>query len=141
MFRTVQTGVKNGCRFSVGLALFLFVVGIGSDLFAAQCGGLPKGWHSPDADVAGALKLSSPDSETPLPQKPLPCRCTGASCSPVAPLPIPDQRVVTGLPQEALVNVVDRLVGQKSPSEFSDAVWASLRYEVVLGVFRPPCSQ
>lgn len=138
MFRTVSTAVKNGGRFSVGLALFLFVIGMGSDLFAAQCGGLPKGWHSPDGDVARTLKL--PVSESPLPSPPRPCRCTGASCSPVAPLPVPDQRVVTGTPQEALIDEVVRLIAQRSPSVFSDVVSASLRYEVVLGVFRPPCS-
>ena len=133
--------MKFARRLAVWGAVCLLVLASGGSVFAAQCGGFPKGWHT-SSGPANTVDFSVSGSKLPnAPAHPLPapCQCRGLSCSPAAPVQAPDQRVVTGQMNDG---ILVRTIGfQRSPSdvEFPDAVTALLRYEVVLGVLRPPC--
>ena len=120
--------------------VYLLVLASNGSLFAAQCGGLPRGWHAA-TDSADRIEFSVSDvraSKSPSVPQPKPCQCTGASCSPAAPSPAPDQRVISGRVSEGILVRTPNLGRSPSPIEFLDGVVASFRYEVVLSVFRPP---
>lgn len=128
-------------RLAVLGVVFLLGLSANSGLFAAQCGGLPKGWKpaeiqavTTDSDVTDIG-----NSQRPTAPAPAPCKCTGASCSPAAPSPAPERGVVSVVQVEAILGRSPIVKSVRATSEFSNAVNSTLRYEVVLGVFRPPC--
>lgn len=128
-------------RMAVPGMVCLLILATHSGAFAAQCGGLPKGWKpaQPQVDTTLSNWVSLPESERPAVPTPKPCQCRGASCHPAAPSPAPERGVVLSLQIDAKL---DRLMCREpvrvSP-EFPAAVNSMLRFEVVLGVFRPPC--
>lgn len=135
-------------RIAVPGMVFLLVLAANSGLFAAQCGGFPKGWKPAEVKSESA-HAETAHTETPLSRLtktsdhwgPVPssCRCEGSKCSPAAPARIPDQRVLTGVQYDA---VYEAQAGADRPvlsPEFPASVNSQIRYEVVLGVFRPPC--
>ena len=128
-------------RIAVSGAVFLWVLAIHSGVFAAQCGGLPKGWKPAESQVgnSSAEVLHLGQSDRPAAPMPAPCQCTGASCQPAAPSPAPERGVVWSVSADAFLDRPTRLKSVRSASEFPASVNSTLRYEVVLGVFRPPC--
>ena len=136
-----HTAMKLARRIAVMGMVCLFILAANGSLFAAQCGGLPKGWHAA-TDSADRVEFSLSDvrlPSSPSAPRPAPCRCIGSSCSPAVPSPAPDQRVTTGSVSDGILVQTASLGRSPSPVEFPNAVTASLRFEVVLGVFRPPC--
>ena len=127
-------------RLAVSGTVFLMLLVAQSGVFAAQCGGLPKGWKPAEMQaghtLADAMSLASP--QRPAAPAPTPCQCFGASCHPAAPSPAPERGVVS-VQIEAILDRTPSLKTVRSASKFPAAVNSMLRYEVVLGVFRPPC--
>ena len=128
-------------RLAVSAGVFLLVLVAHSGVFAAQCGGLPKGWKPAEmqADSAAVDVTDLGSSPQPTTPAPAPCRCSGASCHPAAPSPAPERGVVASASIEAILDRSPSLKPVRSVSEFPAAVNSMLRYEVVLGLFRPPC--
>ena len=126
-------------RMAVSGIVFLFIIASSSHLHAAQCGGFPKGWLPANAPVT-AERLMVPLGGESAPVVPrAPCKCTGTSCSPAAPTPGPDHRLGSVSSRDADWGPVQIPLLRISQSEFPDTVVAGLRYEVVLGILRPPC--
>lgn len=135
-------------RSAVRAIVIALVLAAHAPLFAAQCGGLPKGWRPERATlpspVIPVLNVSVPDDlpalpSGPIPERHVPCRCTGASCSPAAPSPVPDQRVVSGRSTEASVERFAAMWKAPSVSHNFEDVESVLRYAVVFTFWRPPC--
>lgn len=135
-------------RSAVWGIVFAFILATQSSLFAAQCGGLPKDWKANPVPLAGPPTplLNAPvygvfpsQPRMPDPERRVPCRCTGTSCSPAAPTPVPDQRVMSGQSQEASVERFAQMRQPPSVLVYSQDVQGVRRYEVVLGLLRPPC--
>ena len=128
-------------RMAVMGVVCLLVLAVQSGAFAAQCGGLPKGWKPAQTQADSTLSnwVSLAESERPTAPTPMPCQCRGASCLPASPAPAPERGVVLSLQIDAMLDrSMCREPVRVSP-EFPAAVNSMLRYEVVLGVFRPPC--
>ena len=128
--------INFACRFAVLGTVFLLGLASNNTVFAAQCGGFPKGWQPAEAS-RGSDAFHISDNLSPrdrAPNSPVPCKCQGASCSPAAPMPVPDQRLVLGSGQDGMLLRMMSFPLSPSRGEFPTAVTASLRYEVVLGV-------
>lgn len=131
-------------RIAVPGIVFLLVLAANSGLFAAQCGGFPKGWKPAGGPTETAQKLAETPvdqlAKTTLPAAPArSCHCEGSKCAPAAPPSAPDQRVTSSVSMDAhflATSGADRAV--VSP-EFPASVNSQIRYEVVLGLLRPPC--
>lgn len=135
-------------RIAVPGIVFLLVLAANSGVFAAQCGGFPKGWK-PSEVKSESAHADLADTKTPLNQlaktsnhrapAPASCRCEGSKCAPAAPAPLPDQRVLTGVQYDAVYEAQTGADRAALSPEFPASVNSQIRYEVVLGVFRPPC--
>lgn len=131
-------------RVAVPGIVFLLVLAANSGLFAAQCGGFPKGWKPVGFENETVQLLT----ETPVERLSKPttpaaparsCHCEGSKCAPAAPPSAPDRSVTWSVSTDAHfvgASAADRAV--VSP-EFPAAVNSQIRYEVVLGLLRPPC--
>ncbi len=126
-------------RMAVSGIVFLFVIAFSSYTHAAQCGGLPKGWLPANSEIpAERIVIPIGHESTPdVPRKP--CKCTGTSCSPAAPTPGPDHRLGSVSSRDADLGPVRIPLLRMRQSEYPDTVVSGLRYEDVLGIFRPPC--
>ena len=126
-------------RLAVSGIVFLLMIASSSHIDAAQCGGLPKGWLPANSPVT-AERIVIPIGLESAPDSPrAPCKCTGTSCSPAAPTPGPDHRLGSVSSRDADLGPVRIPLLRMRQSEFPDTVVAELRYEVVLGILRPPC--
>ena len=124
-------------RLAVSGTVFLLVLAAHSGVFAAQCGGLPKGWKPAEMQASSTPADAVP--QQPASPVPAPCQCRGASCHPAAPSPAPERGVVSSVSIEAILDRTPSLKPVRSASGFPATVNSMLRYEVVLGLFRPPC--
>lgn len=119
--------------------VLLFMIASSSQIHAAQCGGLPKGWLPTITEIP-AERMVIPLGGESAPDAPrAPCKCTGTSCSPAAPTPGPDHRVSGGISRDADFVQTRDFPLFMNQSEYPDATDVGLRYEVVWGFLRPPC--
>ena len=131
-------------RIAVPGIVFFLVLAANSGLFAAQCGGFPKGWKPAgvESETAQALTETPVErlSKSTAPAAPArSCHCEGSKCAPAAPPSAPDQRVASSVSTDAhFVGASAADCTVMSP-EFPAAVNSKIRYEVVLGLLRPPC--
>ena len=126
-------------RIAVLGIVFLLTIAFSSHIHASQCGGFPKGWL-PANELATSDPIVIPLDGESAPDVPrAPCKCTGTSCSPAAPTPAPDHRVSGGSSRDADGEQSRDFPLLLNQTEYSDATNVGLRYEVILGILRPPC--
>ena len=128
-------------RLAVSGMVFLLGLAANSGVFAAQCGGLPKGWKPAETQASSTPVdvMNFAGAERPASPAPAPCQCRGASCHPAAPAPAPERGVVLSVSIDAMLDRSMCREPVRISPEFPATVNSMLRYEVVLGVFRPPC--
>ena len=128
-------------RIAVSGMVLLLVLAANTGALAAQCGGFPKGWKSAETQAVSSLSdvLNVAGSERPTAPSPVPCKCIGASCHPAAPSPAPERGGVSTVQIRAILDHAPLVKSDRSVPEFPQTVNSMLRYEVVLGVLRPPC--
>ena len=127
-------------RIAVSGIVLLLMITSSSQIHAAQCGGLPKGWLSANSEIP-TDRIVIPIGHESAPDVPprAPCKCTGTSCSPAAPTPGPDHRVSGAGFRDADLGQTREFPLLINQSESPDCTDVGLRYVVVFGIFRPPC--
>lgn len=126
-------------RMAVSGIVFLFIIVFSTPIHAAHCGGFPKGWLPANAEIP-TERIVIPIGHQSAPDVPrAPCKCTGNSCSPATPTPAPDHRVSGESSRDADWAQSRFFPRNIKQFEYPDATDVGLRYEVVLGILRPPC--